>query len=711
MERVPGPRCEEDILLSRIRKLSPVATLGLIAALIIVAAAAVAGGVHAANPNSNGYTIANNTPGFVKKATDKGALDPSTTITVTVWLQLHNEQQLDKLVQQQSTKGNANYHKWLTQSQFDATYSPTAQEVNAIGNYLRAKNLSIVTTAENNWYVKVQGTVGDIEKVFHVQIDTYDLNGTTYYSNTSDPSVNDPTGAHVAAISGLDNYGFQPMNVHPSNSDGTTAQPLHVAQSSISHGLVFSAQCFRGTETHTFTSTGISATYSGNRYGQDITNSALGTVAPCGYQPSEMRTAYDMNPLYAANLDGTGQTVVITDAFGSPTIQQDAEAFSQIYGLPDLTSDNFQVLRAPGAVNNTVCNPRGLCSQNWSDEITLDVEWVHAMAPGAKIDLVIGPNNTSDLDEAINYAVVHHLGNVISNSWGSIEGFGNPAKFNRDNRILEQAAAEGIDVNFSSGDDGDFSHVVGFQTVSFPGSSPFASSIGGTSLSLNPGNTIAFQTGWGNNITRIANRVSEGSTPVNPPLHLGFQFGAGGGTSLTFAKPPFQSSLPGTMRQVPDVGMLADPQTGVEIINVDPANPGFVFVSVIGGTSLACPMFSAMMAIAAQKAGHGLGQAAPLMYTLPSGAVSDVVPVGSPNNVTGSITVAPNPPTTYSADDLAQPLDGTTTYYSAIYNSPFSTRWFVLTFGTDTSLKTSIGWDNVTGVGTPDGANFVNALA
>jgi len=195
-----------------------------------------------------------------------------------------------------------------------------------------------------------------------------------------------------------------------------------------------------------------------------------------------------------------------------------------------------------------------------------------------------------------------------------------------------------------------------------------------------------------------------GSPPAVPPLQLGFQGGAGGGTSLTFAKPSFQSSLPGTKRMVPDISMLADPFTGVEIIEtID----GQLSVGVIGGTSLACPMFSAVMGIASQKAGHGLGQAAQLVYNLPAGAVSDVVATSSPDNVTGVV----NGTTVETADDLAAPLDGTTGYFSALYNSPFSTRWFVLTFGTDSSLTTGPGWDNVTGVGTPDGLNFVNALA
>jgi subtilase family serine protease len=644
--------------------------------------------------------IHGNTPGFIKKAKDLGPTDPSTVISVTAWLKLHNEAKLDQLVHSQNQKGSANYQKWITQDQFNASFGPTAQEVKSVQNFLSAKGLTVLAVAENNFYVKAQGTVGAIQKAFNVQIDNFDLNGEKHRSNKTDPSVNNGTGGLIAAVTGLDDYGFKPMVVRPSGPDGTPVRPVPLSTSP--NGLFFESQCFRSPETQTFTGGGNLATYTGNRYGADITNTTLGHLAPCGYQPSEMQTAYDMTALYNAGWDGSGQTVVITDAFGSPTIRTDAEVFSQLYGLPDLTPANFQILRAPGAINhpdNRIFHPAG-----WIDEISLDVEWVHAMAPKANIVLVISPNNDSDLDEAVNYAAVHHLGNTISNSWSSIEGFGNPAQFIRINRILESAAAQGIDVNFSSGDSGDFAAAVGFKTVGFPGSSPFATSIGGTSLALNPDNTINFQTGWGNNLTRVADTIALGSPPAVPPLQLGFQGGAGGGTSLTFAKPSFQSSLPGTNRMVPDISMLADPFTGVEIIEtID----GQLSVGVIGGTSLACPMFSAVMGIASQKAGHGLGQAAQLVYNLPAGAVSDVGATSSPDNVTGVI----NGTTVETADDLAAPLDGTTGYFSALYNSPFSTRWFVLTFGTDSSLTTGPGWDNVTGVGTPDGLNFVNALA
>jgi len=647
------------------------------------------------NGNGNAFGVAGNTPGFIRKATDLGPVDPNTVITVTVWLQLHNEKQLDTLVQQQHQRGSSQYRQWITQDQFNGSFGPTTQEVNAVQNYLNAKKLSTVFVAENNMYVKVQGTAADIQNAFHVQIHNYKFSGNQYRSNTADPSVNDASGAHIAAITGLDDYGFQPALVRPSDADGKPF-PFRPLSQVTPGGLFFEGQAFRPVETDVFTGGGNTATYTGNRYGSDITNNNLGHLPPQGYSPNEIQTAYNLGPLYAAGLNGTGETIVITDAFGSATIAEDAAIFSAIYGLPPI---NLQIVKTPGISHN----PHGV-ALGWDGETTLDVEWAHAIAPGANIALVLA-TDTGSLDEAINYAVVHHLGNTISNSWSSVEGLGNPAQFNRDNRILQMAAAQGIDVNFASGDFGDETPQVGFVTVDFPASSPFATGIGGTSLALNANNSIMFQTGWGNNLTRIANTNALNNSPVVPPLHLGFQFGAGGGASLTFVRPPFQSglSVPGNTRLVPDISMFADPFTGAEIIQTI---GGQLSVGVVGGTSLSTPVFSGVMAIAAQKAGHGLGQAATLVYSLPAGAVTDIVAVSSPGNVTGVINGVP-----ISANALAAPLGNTTSYYSAIYNSPFSTRWFVITFGTDTSLTTGPGWDNVTGVGTPNGLNFITAIA
>ncbi len=280
-----------------------------------------------------------------------------------------------------------------------------------------------MSVAENNAYVSVQGTVDAMQKAFHVQLDRYNLNGKIYRANKGNPSVDNVCGAHIAVVTGLDDLGFQPAIARPSDPDGKPF-PFVPLSKVAPNGVFFEGHAFRPPETHTFTGGGNTATYTGNRYGADITNTALGHLPPQGYSPDEVQTAYNLKPLYAGGLNGAGQSIVIVDAFGSPTIAQDAAVFSQIYGLPPI---NLQIVKAPGISHN----PHGA---GWDTETTLDVEWAHAIAPRAKIVLVLATNHAS-LDEAINYAVIHRLGNTISNSWSTLEGFGNPAQFERDNRI------------------------------------------------------------------------------------------------------------------------------------------------------------------------------------------------------------------------------------------------------------------------------------
>ena len=683
-------------------------SLGVLAIIAIASLASYShsvSGQSSSGPNGNayGYVIKNNTPSLISQAVDQGPADPTTVISVTAWLKLQNESQLDQAVQQLYNSKSPNFHKWLNQSQFNSSFSPTTQQVNAVQNFLAAHGLSVVDIAENNFYVKVQGSIGQIEQAFHVSIHSFSWHGATYRSNTSDPAASDAGMGLIAAVTGMDDLGFEPAYAFPAEGDPVNGQMIPLGTNPT--GFFFESQCFTGVQTLTFpnnatSSTVPQATYTGSVYGAPITNTKLGHLPSCGYQPSDLQTAYNMNGLYAQGFDGSGQTIVIVDAYGSDTIQQDAEIFSQIYRLPDLTSANFQIVKAPGLVNN----PKGP-ARNWTIETTLDVEWAHALAPKANIALVTATDRAS-LDEAVNLAVVRHLGNVISNSWSSIEIFGNPAAHDRMNRILEMAAAEGIDVNFATGDFGDETIRIGIKAVDFPASSPFATAIGGTSLGLNPDHTMAFQTGWGTNLTRLANPISTHSSPVIPPLIFGFQDGAGGGTSVESSKPAFQAGLPGNARLLPDISMLADPQTGAELIETF---NGVTEVGVIGGTSLATPLFSAVMAIASQKAGHGLGQAAALVYNLPSGAITDVVPISAPTNATGTITTSSGT-VSLTTQQLVGPT-GSTVYYAPLFNSPASTRWDVLTFGTDSSLKTAVGWDNVTGVGTPNGQAFVNAIA
>ena len=212
-------------------------------------------GISASAVFGNPSIISRNTPGFVAKATDLGAMDPNTVITVTVWLKLHNEAQLDNLVAQQHQRGTAQYHKWITQDQFNASFGPTSQELKSVQNYLAAKGLSTVSVAENNMYVQVQGTVANIQKAFNVQIHNYKWAGQTHRSNTADPSVSDASGAHIAAITRMGDFGFQPHVVRPTDAAGNPL-PLRPLSTAAPSGLFFEAQAFRPPQIVTFTGGG-----------------------------------------------------------------------------------------------------------------------------------------------------------------------------------------------------------------------------------------------------------------------------------------------------------------------------------------------------------------------------------------------------------------------------------------------------------------------
>ncbi len=274
--------------------------------------------------------------------------------------------------------------------------------------------------------------------------------------------------------------------------------------------------------------------------------------------------------------------------------------------------------------------------------------------------------------------------------------------------MLQLAAATGVSVQFSSGDSGDSGLGTPLGAPGVPSNSPYATAVGGTSILNDPyaGGTVV--TGWGNDIVTVND-----NGVVDPPTSTGGFFGgAGGGESVFFAKPAWQNALPGTGRQVPDVAALADPNTGFAIVytlnGVQYAQGGW------GGTSLACPIFSAIWAIADLYNGKPLGQAARAVSTLAAGGITDVVaPPASltANNVTGSVTDA-HGTTAYSASGLfAGLLDSTTAFVSAIFNDNAIESAFAISFGTDTSLTVSKGWDDVTGYGEPNGLPFFRAVS
>jgi subtilase family serine protease len=676
---------------------------------------------------ATGRFIAHNTPNYVATAANLGAEDPAKVIEVSFWLNPSNQAGLDALASQLYDPTSPQFRHFLTRNQIATRFAPTAAQMKVVRQFLAANNLKVMRVGPMNFFVHAKGTVGDIENALHVQLNQYQVGSNVMRANNRDPYVEGAAAPLVRAISGLDSGEYtHPMATRPGPPSTKLGKAFAAMAPTAPGSSFFSNNCFDGTETETFSTNNNGSfpigTYKGNR----INLQSL-TSAGCGYTPPMIQAAYNLNALYAEGFDGSGQTIGIIDWCGSLTIQRDANAFSAKFGLPKLTSSNFAITYIP-----TVST----CQAMDQTEINIDVEWAHAIAPGANINLIVPPSASfSDVDEAELTAVVYGLANVLSGSYGSIEAFDPTSELLTENLINQIAAVAGISANFSSGDQGDYTFFGIPPTVSAPADSPYATAVGGVTLALNADNSIAWQAGWGNNETLLA----EEGTVFDPPLFFGFIGGAGGGPSNCvyvdaksnctggFLKPPYQKGVPGKWRQVPDVSWLADPFTGgVIAISVPFQIPSLTW-QVWGGTSLACPMFSALWAIANQEAGAPLGLAAPYLYSLPAGAVTDIVPVSIPHNVTGSIQKSTTVKVPYSA---AQILGGSVTgkFADAIWDyAPQQDTAVLVSFGMDcsaegpadffgtlctdpSSLKTKLGWDNVTGVGTPNGKAFADAF-
>lgn len=380
------------------------------------------------------------------------------------------------------------------------------------------------------------------------------------------------------------------------------------------------------------------------------------------YTPRQLREAYGVESLYQQGYTGKGQTVVDVVSYGSPTLQSDMNAFDSQFGLPPIT---IKVLAPLGTVQFDPNNPD---MAGWAGETTLDVEIIHAIAPGANIVVLTSPvdetEGTIGLPQFLQleqYAVQHKLGYIFSQSWTASEAtLTDPAG----QQLVQQFASfyqqivtqQGYIVTNASGDSGatdcgvvncltaqgepDPAKLATTPTVGFPADVPWVTATGGTSL-LKQGSTYS-ETAW-----------SDG----------------GGGVSKFFAEPAFQKALPASdqsilngYRGLPDVAADADPYTGMAFYIDGQWN-------TTGGTSASAPLWAGVFAIADQMAGHPLGNVNPALYQLGAAhGTSDFRDVTAGNN-------------SYNQYGLQVPG------YSA-----------------------TAGWDPVTGWGSPQAATLIPAL-
>ncbi|MFZ1137957.1 MAG: S53 family peptidase [Candidatus Sulfotelmatobacter sp.] len=648
---------------------------------------------------------------FLFRATDLGPVNAASPIEITLWMKLHDQQGLDALVAAQQS-GKAGY---LSSEQVRAQHAPSPAEVARVADFLKAHGFTGIGVGQDNLFVRATGTVGLVQSAFNVELHQYNLYGRTFRASSRKATLPTALVPLVSAVGGLSDLAPEPQvarvavkaatSIHrQTDAEGMLPQPQPL--SGQPNGLFFSAQCFYPPTQVQFTSADgtTTASYQGNRYGAPITNGPP-NLPPCGYQPSDIQTAYNLTPLYQQGLTGKGMTVAIVDAYGSTTIANDVAAFSQYMGLP---APNLTIIGTPTESNFSTDANAG-----WALETTLDVEWVHAIAPGARIVLVVTPTNSfTDLFTGVLQAASVPGVVSISNSWSGFDiGVAGDSEFySAVDNIFKAIGAAGQSIHFSTGDYGDNAIQLGgaYTSTGWPASSPYVTGIGGVSVALDDQKHIAWQTSWGTTLTEVADTASLGNPPLDPPNNEGFVGGGTGGASDTYPQPFFQRGLPGDRRLTPDISWVADPYTGVEIIySVDAKND--LGIEVVGGTSASCPMFSALWAIATQHAHRLLGQAAPRLYRLPSAAITDVVNPSSRHNVTGTMHDAGGS-FPINSWELAAPLENLPTFRSALYNSPFSTRWFVLSFGLDSTLPSGPGWDPATGLGTPNGWNFVHAF-
>jgi subtilase family serine protease len=290
--------------------------------------------------------ISDNTPRPLAKAENLGAEDLYKQITVTVWLKHHNQAAFDELVREMYDKSSPNYHHFLTLGQYHANFSPTTQEAALVREYLTNHNLTISSADKNNHYISAQGRVVDVQEAFKVQIDRFNINGEIHRANLTEPLISGPAAAVVAAVQGLNDLRYESYARRPINPDtGGPARGIPLSSAGAgSNGLFFTADCLGGPATETFTtpSGGPSAVYTGNTYGSGIASVPPG-APQCGYDAADIQAMYGLNQVYVYGFAGTGQTIVIVDAFGSNTIVGDANTFSSPNRLPHLRLERTEI--------------------------------------------------------------------------------------------------------------------------------------------------------------------------------------------------------------------------------------------------------------------------------------------------------------------------------------------------------------------------------
>ncbi|MGC8631935.1 MAG: S53 family peptidase [Thermoprotei archaeon] len=421
------------------------------------------------------------------------------------------------------------------------------------------------------------------------------------------------------------------------------------------------------------------------------------------YTPSQVANYYGFDQIWREGYSGQGETIVIVDAFGSPTIYLDTAVFDSVFDLPPIS---LNVIKMPGQSSSSALDREG-----WAMETSLDVEWAHAMAPKAKIVLIEASSDSlSALYQAVEFAVKQRVGQVISMSWGlpepyELEATG-PGSIQTFHQLFKQAALEGITLVASSGDDG-ANNSLGFPNVNYPASDPYVLAVGGTNLTLST--------------SQYGTQAYGGATISTTAEYLWND--SGGGQSEYFKEPSWQSNadlvlttaqgaIKPVNRTVPDVSYVAASPYGpsgwgglwifdsTPLIEQIETAPGQITTYVIagwygvGGTSCGAPGWSALVADSASGALSSANSWASFAESSSSGfgATLQISTGGSPAQ-TGLGLIAPR---IYAASASYTAYFNPVSYYNGYNNNGY--------------YYYSSRWDAVTGWGSPKAEEITSLL-
>jgi uncharacterized protein (TIGR03437 family) len=520
---------------------------------------------------------------------DRGPVDPSTRLgRITLVAQPSPSQQadLEELLRRQQTPSSPDYHRWLTPGQFADRFGLSAADLGKIASWLESEGFQVEELARARNWVAFSGTAQQAARVFGAGIHRYEVDGETHFANATELSIPEALEGVVGAINGLSD--FQPR---PVSSLGMRAGVSSSTPTSGSHALT----------------------------------------------PQDFATVYDVNPLYANGIDGTGVSIAIT---GWSEIQvSDVHTFRSMFGLPANDPQLVLVGPSPGTVAAS------------EDEALLDLETASAVARNASLIYVYAAH----YEDAIMAAVDRNLGQIVSTSWADCETGG----IGLGRSVGQQANAQGITWLAASGDSGpagcentgSSAPAIAGLAVNLPASFPEVTGVGGTQFD---GNVGGYWTESGS-VTGYSAISYIPETSWNQTD--GELVASGGGASVLFAKPDWQAG-PGVpadnARDVPDVSLLGAIHTYATV-------KGGSLDLTGGGTSASCPAFAGVVALLNHylvkngiQAQPGLGNINPALYKLAQIAPSafhdittgdNIVPCapGSPNCATGSFGYSAGP--------------------------------------------------------------------